>query len=119
MTKKKPAGVIAQVRQGLGLAKILVRKSAATALAQYVQSHFNCALPISPRRTCGNDIAVMGIGPGSWLAMCEHGGNGAFVKADTRAFAAISDQSDAYCVFRLMGPHPPSCIEQARTHRYS
>jgi heterotetrameric sarcosine oxidase gamma subunit len=107
MTKEHSAGVIAQVRQGLGLAKILVRKAAATALAQRVQTHFNCRLPTSPRRTCGDDIAVMGIGPGSWLAMRENGGNdfASSLKPILGPFAAISDQSDAYCVFRLMGPH--------------
>jgi heterotetrameric sarcosine oxidase gamma subunit len=106
MTKEHSGGVIAQVRQGLGLAKILVRKNAATALAQRVQTHFNCALPTSPRRECGNDIAVMGIGPGSWLAMCENGGNdfASSLKPILGPFAAISDQSDAYGVFRLMGP---------------
>jgi methylglutamate dehydrogenase subunit D len=107
MTKEHSAGVIAQVRQGLGIAKILARKNAAAALAQEVQAHFNCALPTSPRRTCGNDIAVMGIGPGSWLAMCENGGNdfASSLKPILGSFAAISDQSDAYGVFRLMGPN--------------
>ena len=107
MTKEHSAGVIAQVRQGLGIAKILRRKNEATALAQHVQRHFNCALPTSPRRTCGNDIALMGIGPGSWLAMCENGGND-FARSLMPllgSFAAISDQSDAYGVFRLRGPH--------------
>jgi methylglutamate dehydrogenase subunit D len=107
MTKENSAGVIAQVRQGLGIARILVRKNAASALARHVQTHFNCALPTSPRRTCGNDIAVMGMGPGSWLAMCENGGNefASSLKTILGPFAAISDQSDAYGVFRLMGPH--------------
>jgi methylglutamate dehydrogenase subunit D len=107
MTKKNSVGVIAQVRQGLGLAKILVRKNAATALARHVQTHFNCTLPTSPRRTCGNDIAVMGIGPGTWLAMRENGGNdfASSLKPILGSFAAISDQSDAYGVFRLRGPH--------------
>ncbi|MDB6099537.1 MAG: soxG [Gammaproteobacteria bacterium] len=107
MAKENSAGVIAQVRQGLGLAKILVRKDAATALARHIQAHFNCALPTSPRRTCGNDIAVMGIGPGSWLAMCENGGNdfASSLKPILGPFAAISDQSDAYGVFRLTGPN--------------
>jgi heterotetrameric sarcosine oxidase gamma subunit len=107
MTKENSVGVIAQVRQGLGIAKILVRKNAATALAQHVQTHFACALPTSPRRTCGNDFAVMGIGPGSWLAMRENGGNdfASFLKPILGPFAAVSDQSDAYAVFRLMGPH--------------
>ena len=107
MTKKNSAGVTAQVRQNLGIAKILVRKNAATALAQQVQTHFNCALPTSPRRTCSNDIAVMGIGPGSWLAMRENGGNdfASSLAPILGPFAAISDQSDAYGVFRLRGPH--------------
>jgi heterotetrameric sarcosine oxidase gamma subunit len=89
------------------LAKILVRKDAATALARHLQAHFNCALPTSPRRTCGNDIAVMGIGPGSWLAMRENGGNdfASSLKPILGPFAAISDQSDAYGVFRLTGPN--------------
>jgi methylglutamate dehydrogenase subunit D len=107
MTKEHSAGVIAQVRQGLGLAKILVRKNEATALAEHVKAHFNCALPASPRRTCGNDIAVMGIGPGSWLAVRENGGNdfAGSLKPILGRFAAISDQSDAYGVFRLTGPN--------------
>jgi heterotetrameric sarcosine oxidase gamma subunit len=107
MTKENSAGVTAQMRQNLGIAKILVRKDAATALAQQFQTHFNCALPTSPRRTCGNDIAVMGIGPGNWLAISENGGNdfASSLKPVLGPFAAISDQSDAYCVFRLMGPH--------------
>jgi heterotetrameric sarcosine oxidase gamma subunit len=106
MTKEYSAGVIAQVRQGLGLAKIFARKNEATALAQHVQAHFNCALPDSPRRTCGNDIAVLGLGPGSWLAMCENGGNdfASSLKPVLGRFAAISDQSDAYGVLRLTGP---------------
>lgn len=107
MIKENPAGVIAQVRQGFGIAKILARKNQATALAQHVQTHFNCSLPTSPRRTCGKDFAVMGIGPGSWLAMSENGGNDftGFLKPILGPFAAISDQSDAYAVFRLRGPH--------------
>ena len=107
MTKKHSAGVIAQVRKGLGLAKILARKNAAAALAQDVQAHFNCTLPTSPRRACGNDFAVMGIGPGSWLALRENGGNdfASSLKPILGSFAAISDQSDAYDVFRLMGPN--------------
>jgi heterotetrameric sarcosine oxidase gamma subunit len=100
-------GMIAQVRQGLGIAKILARKNQATALAQYVQAHFNCALPTSRCRTCGNNFAVMGIGPGSWLALCENGANdfASSLKPILGPAAAISDQSDAYFVIRLMGPH--------------
>jgi methylglutamate dehydrogenase subunit D len=107
MTTENSAGVIAQERRGFGIAKILVRKTAATALARHVETHFNCALPTSPHRTCGNDFAVMGIGPGSWLAMSENGGNGfaSSLKPILGPFAAISDQSDAYGVFRLRGPH--------------
>jgi methylglutamate dehydrogenase subunit D len=106
MTKENSAGVIAQVRRGLGIARILVRKNAARALAHHLETHFDCALPNSPRRTCGNDIAVMGIGPGSWLAMCENGGNdfASSLRLMLGPFAAIIDQSDAYGVFRLKGP---------------
>jgi heterotetrameric sarcosine oxidase gamma subunit len=107
MTKENSAGVIGRERRGFGIAKILVRKNAATALAQHVQTHFNCALPTSPRRTCGNDFAVMGIGPGSWLAMSENPGNdfASSLKSTLGPFAALTDQSDAYGVFRLMGPY--------------
>ena len=106
MTKEHSAGVIARVRTGLGIAKILVQMNKVTALAQHIQTHFNCALPTSPRRTCGNGIALMGIGPGSWLAMCENSGNdfASSLKPILGSFAAISDQSDAYGVFRLTGP---------------
>jgi heterotetrameric sarcosine oxidase gamma subunit len=107
MTKENSAGVIAQLRQGLGIAKILVRNNAATALAQHVQTHFNCTLPTSPRRTCGDGIAMLGIGPGSWLAMSENGANDfvSSLKPILAPFAAISEQSDAYGIFRLRGTH--------------
>jgi methylglutamate dehydrogenase subunit D len=107
MTKLHSAGVIARMRHGLGIARILARKNAAAALVEAVQAHFNCALPTSPRRTCGNDIAVMGIGPGSWIAMRENGGNefASSLNPILGSFAAISDQSDAYGVFRLIGPN--------------
>jgi sarcosine oxidase subunit gamma len=94
------------MRQGLGIAKILARKNAATALAQHFQAHFTIPLPTSPHRTSAHDMAVMGIGPESWLAMRENGGNDFAIslKALLGRFAAISDQSDAYVVFRLTGP---------------
>jgi len=106
MTKEHSTGLIAQVRQGLGIAKIVVRKNKTPTLAQYLQAHFNCMLPTSARRTCGNQFAVMGIGPESWLAMCENGGDdfAGSLKPVLGPAAAISDQSDAYLVIRLMGP---------------
>jgi heterotetrameric sarcosine oxidase gamma subunit len=98
-------GVIATVRNGLGLATVLARKGE-TALAELLRDRFGLDLPQGPRRTAARGVAFVGIGPGAWLATAESGGN-AFAAALKQAvgdLASVSDQSDGYAMLRLTGP---------------
>jgi heterotetrameric sarcosine oxidase gamma subunit len=99
-------GVIVTDRDGLGVATVLARNGTCAALAQRVHEHFRIALPRTPRRTSSGDLALLGTGPGAWLATFERGGN-AFAVSLRQAvgdLAAVSDQSDGYSVLRLAGP---------------
>lgn len=99
-------GVIVRDRDGLGLATILVRKGKHEALAQRVRERFDIELPPGPHRATSGDTALMGTGPGTWLATREHGGNAfAASLAETIGdLASVADQSDGYAVLRLSGP---------------
>lgn len=96
----------ATVREGLGLVKVLERRDGSAALRQHFHARFGIALPEAPRRMTGSDVAVMGLGPGVWLASKEATGNdfAPVLKALLAGTASISDQSDAYVVLRLEGP---------------
>lgn len=99
-------GVVALDRDGLGLATVCVRQGRNAALAARVRERFGTELPRGPRRAAAGALAFAGIGPQTWLAMREEGGN-AFAESLKEAIgdlASVSDQSDGYAVLRLTGP---------------
>jgi heterotetrameric sarcosine oxidase gamma subunit len=98
-------GVVVCDRDGLGIAAVLVRKGKSEVLAPRVREHFRIELPRRPCRSAAGDVALLGTGPGAWLATCERDGN-AFAISLTKTIgdlASISDQSDGYAVARLSG----------------
>jgi methylglutamate dehydrogenase subunit D len=99
------AQVTAVVREGLGLATVLVRKGASQQLAERVRKHFDLELPGASRRAAASDVAFAATGPGAWLAMSERGANefAARLMADLDGLASVSDQSDGYLLIRLTG----------------
>jgi methylglutamate dehydrogenase subunit D len=99
------AGVTAVVRDGLGLATVLARKGASQRLAERLQKRFEVALPATPRRAAGSDVAFAATGPGAWLAICERGVNEFAAKliGELDGLASVSDQSDGYVLIRLTG----------------
>jgi len=99
-------GILTHDRDGLGLATILAKKNQTHALVQRMRECFNIDLPLAPRRTSAENLALMGTGPAAWLAAYEHGGNlfAATLREKIGDLASISDQSDGYAVLRLSGP---------------
>ena len=100
------SGVIVRDRDGLGLATVLVKTAMNQALAHRVRECFRIELPHGPRRATAGDIALIGTGPGAWLATHEHAGNAlaASLKETIGDLACVSDQSDGYAVLGLSGP---------------
>ncbi|HUA25590.1 MAG TPA: sarcosine oxidase subunit gamma family protein [Steroidobacteraceae bacterium] len=99
-------GVLAEERSGLGIARIVARKGQGARLAEIFRSRFGMELPHGPRRVSHEDVGIAGMGPETWLAMCDGAGNG-FAESLRPALgdcASVSDQSDAYAILRLTGP---------------
>lgn len=98
--------MIIATRDGLGMTKVLARRGQAAALARQFQTHFGISLPSAPRRVASGDVAVLGLGPDTWLATREQGGNdfALALKPLLAGLASISDQSDAQVGLRLTGP---------------
>jgi sarcosine oxidase subunit gamma len=93
-------------RDGLGLATVLVRKAKKDALEQRMHEHFRIELPRGPHRTNASDLALVGTGPGAWLAIHEQAANVLATSLRQRIgdLALVVDQSDGYAVLRLSGP---------------
>jgi heterotetrameric sarcosine oxidase gamma subunit len=98
-------GVIAQDRDGLGLATIIVRRGQLEPLAQRIRENYDIELPRGSIRASAREVAFLGVGPDSWLASKERGGNdfAASLRAAVGPIASVSDQSDGYAVLRLSG----------------
>jgi sarcosine oxidase subunit gamma len=87
------------------MATIVTRKRKSDVLAQRMRAVFSVELPCGPRRATAASIAVVGTGPGAWLATQERTGN-TFAKSlaqTLEGLGAVCDQSDAYAVLRLAG----------------
>jgi methylglutamate dehydrogenase subunit D len=99
-------GIIVGDRDGLGLATVIVRRGQLEALAQRIRERYGIELPRGNVRKEAHGIAFAGLGPETWLATSEKGGNefSASLREEIGALASISDQSDGYAVLRLTGP---------------
>jgi methylglutamate dehydrogenase subunit D len=105
-------GVLATERAGLGIARIVARKGLGARLAVLFRSSFGIEPAHGPRRVSHEGVGIAGIGPQTWLATCDGGGNG-FAESLRRALgdcASVSDQSDAYAILRLTGPRLRSTL---------
>jgi methylglutamate dehydrogenase subunit D len=97
--------MIITTRDGLGMTKVLARRGQTAALTRQFQAQFGISLPNMPRRVASGDVAVLGLGPDTWLATREQAGNelAAALKPLLPDSASICDQSDAYIALRLSG----------------
>jgi heterotetrameric sarcosine oxidase gamma subunit len=99
-------GVIANERDGLGIATVIVGRGQVAALTQRVRERFGIVLPHGPYRAAAGGVAFAGTGPETWLGTQEQGGNkfAASLKVEIGSTASVSDQSDGYAILRLTGP---------------
>ncbi len=108
------SAVVVTEWDGLGLATVFARAGQRAALAARWREHFASDLPQGPRWVESGNVCVVGTGPGAWLAMKRHGGNGfaAALRAKLSAVASVSDQSDGYGVLQLAGPKARATLEK-------
>lgn len=99
-------GVVAVLREDLGLATLAARKGALAALKAHAATVFGATLADGPRATGEAELAVLGIGPERWLAVSESRSDLADdLIAALGTHAAVTEQSDALIAFDLIGPH--------------
>ena len=100
-------GVSLSERPGLALFVISAGAGKAGEVAAKVRSTTGLELPDGPNRVSNDGFALIGTGPGQWLAVVE-GKSGlallARLAAALKGFATLVDQSDGKAVLRISGP---------------
>lgn len=90
-------------RSSLGLATVMARRGVGGAA---IAAAIGLEPSSGPGRTAGPDFALIGTGPGVWLALAESPPESwpDALEQQLAGLCAISDQSGGYVVFRLSGP---------------
>jgi sarcosine oxidase subunit gamma len=100
-------GVSLSERPGLAMFVISAGAGKAGEVAAKVRSTTGLELPDGPNRVSNGGFALIGTGPGQWLAVVE-GKSGlallARLAAALKGFATLVDQSDGKAVLRISGP---------------
>ena len=97
-------GMTVREHIGFGLVAIMARKDIAAAA---IGDRLGMAAPTTPAWTGNGELALIGTGPGTWLARID---TPAPDRADALAgqldgLASVSDVSDSYRLFSLAGDH--------------
>lgn len=97
--------VIAEDRDGLGLATLIARRGQVNTLRARSLDRLGIDPIDAPRHVGNKDLAFIGTGPATWLVMKAKAAN-ALADELVQTFgdlASVSDQSDGYAVLRLRG----------------
>ncbi|UZE50772.1 sarcosine oxidase subunit gamma [Rhodopseudomonas sp. P2A-2r] len=99
-------GLTVHERAGLGIATLMARKGKIDALAASIKEQYDIDLPSGPHWRGSDALALLGTGPGRWLAI--HSAPPARFVANLaqqlEGVASVVDQSGACGVLRLSGP---------------
>ena len=95
----EPVQIIERV--GLTMATVMARKGASPAA---IGERLGLAPADGPRVSRAGALALIGVGPGVWLAAAEDGRATAELAERLAGLASVSDQSSTYRVLRFTGP---------------
>lgn len=97
----------------LQMATVMTYQGRRADLSAKLMDKYGLSLPDGPRRVASSTMAVVGLGPRTYLIQREQG---ASLEAElTQTFgdsAAVTDQSDGYAVLRLSGPRVRDVLEK-------
>jgi heterotetrameric sarcosine oxidase gamma subunit len=99
-------GVVAVERIGLAIATIILRPGKLHELSAAVTANFAIDLPVGAEWTANNGLALLGTGPGKWLAINDSRDTEFVSNLETQleGLASVIEQSDGLGVLRLSGP---------------
>lgn len=97
-------GVTVAERTGLRLATVTARPGGD--FAARFRTAFGADPAPRPKRVASGPVALLGIGPRTWLATSEEAGSdlASRLREMFGGSAAVADQSDGYAVLRVSGP---------------
>ncbi|MFZ0558651.1 MAG: sarcosine oxidase subunit gamma family protein [Methylovirgula sp.] len=107
----KFAGVTVQERVALHMATVIARGNA-TEIARRLYAAYGLRLAQGAKRSVAGDLAFVGTGPRSWLALSEDRSLAERLRHDLEDAAAVSDQSSGYAILRLAGPKLRAMLEK-------
>jgi sarcosine oxidase subunit gamma len=93
------------------LASIMARKGADAAT---LAARLGLAPPEGPRTSRNDAMTLIGVGPGSWLALGQNGQAGwaAGLGETLAGLASVTDQSSGYVIFRLSGQGAAALLQK-------
>lgn len=98
-------GVVIIPRHDLSVAFVIGHHSDGAALDRVFSTRYGIELPHVPRAVCGASLDLIWSGPSQWLAVSLRPEMPAELAAELDGVAAVTDQSDARAVLRLIGPN--------------
>ena len=100
------SGVTVTDRDGLGLASVMALKGQGALVAERLMTSYGLVAPLGPSRFASGEAALIGTGPGRWLATKSGAANALAEDLSSllNGIAAVADQSDGYAVLHLEGP---------------
>ena len=99
-------GIVAVERVGLAIATVMLRPGKLRELSAAVTANFAIDLPVGAEWTANNGVALLGTGPGKWLAIKDSRDTDfvSNLEAQLQGLASVVEQSDGFGVLRLSGP---------------
>ncbi len=98
------AGVTVLMRDGLGIATLIVGPNGGAALAAAIRERFGVDLPQGPAAVSSGADQAIWSGPEQWLLIGDRRAGFSDALAGLANLAAVSDQSDSRAVLSLSGP---------------
>lgn len=110
--------VTIEQRTGFGLATVMARKGAD---ASAIGASLGVAARDGPFWTQGEEMMLLGVGPGTWLAHVAQAPAdwAAGLRGRLGALASVSDQSGGYTVFRLSGAGARKLLQRGASIDFS
>lgn len=105
---RQASGVRIERISDWALAAVIARRGRTGDVTARAGSSFSIALPDGPRLVRSGKVGFLGLAPGKWLAVATDRTGWEWEERLREVFsdlAAVSDQSDAYLLFRLSGPN--------------
>jgi sarcosine oxidase subunit gamma len=104
-------GLTIETREGLALATVMARKGVS---ARAIGEALGAPAPEGPQVGPGAELALVGTGPGTWLALGETDAADfeARLRRSLGPLASVSDQSSGYVVYRLAGPAARTLLQR-------